>query len=86
MFQRESLQVLCRYFGNLFSAATITRMLDQFIRVLQELPNRQAVADIRLLLTAAERQQQSELSEMEPRRSIAAVFEEQVQQRHDCEA
>jgi amino acid adenylation domain-containing protein/non-ribosomal peptide synthase protein (TIGR01720 family) len=86
MFQRESLQVLCRYFGNLFSAATITRMLDQFIRVLQELPNRQAVADIRLLLTAAERQQQSELSEMEPRRSIAAVFEEQVQQRPDGEA
>jgi non-ribosomal peptide synthetase component F len=79
MFQRESVQVLCKYFGDLFSAATITRMLERFIRVLQELPNCQAVADIKVILSAEGRQRLRE-------RSIAAVFEEQVQQRPEAEA
>src|SRR6185369_4206880 len=46
MFQGESLQVLCRYFGDLFSATTVGRMLDQFLRVLQQLPNCQTVTEI----------------------------------------
>ncbi len=82
MFQSESLQVSCKYFGDLFSAATISRMLDQFIRVLQQLPNCQAVTDISLLLSEAERQQLSawnETSAEYPRETcIHELFERQV--------
>ncbi|HSE16102.1 MAG TPA: amino acid adenylation domain-containing protein, partial [Pyrinomonadaceae bacterium] len=87
-FQGESLQVLCRYFGDQFSAATIRRMLDQLIGVLQQLPNCEAIAAIELFLSEDERQQLQEWNETEREygreRSISAVFEEQVCLRPDA--
>ena len=84
-FQGEALQVLCRYFGDQLSAATVRRMLDQLISVLQQLPNCEAITDIELFLSEDERQQLQEWNETEREygreRSIAAVFEEQVRQR-----
>jgi amino acid adenylation domain-containing protein/non-ribosomal peptide synthase protein (TIGR01720 family) len=82
MFQRESLQVLCKYFGDQFSAATIGRMLEQFIRVLEQLPNCHAVTDIRLL-SKAERQQLLEWNDTSAEYSretcIHELFEQQVE-------
>ncbi|HEY3579053.1 MAG TPA: amino acid adenylation domain-containing protein, partial [Pyrinomonadaceae bacterium] len=88
MFQGESLQVTCRYFGDLFGAATVRRMLDQFIYVLQQLPQCQTVTEIKLLSNDAARQQLQEWNDTEREygreRSIAAVFEEQVRERPEA--
>jgi non-ribosomal peptide synthetase component F len=52
LFQGESLQVSCNYFGDRFSVETVRRMLDQFVRVLQQLPHCERVKDVRLLTDA----------------------------------
>ncbi len=49
LFQGESLQVVCNYFGDRFNAATVSGVLDQFVRVLQQLPECERVRDVRLL-------------------------------------
>ena len=90
MFQGESLQVTSRYFGDLLAAATVRRMLDQFVFVLQQLPQCQTVMQIKLLPGEAERQQLREWNDTEREygrdRSIAAVFEEQVRERPEAMA
>jgi amino acid adenylation domain-containing protein len=52
LWQHESIQVTCKYFADRFSATTIARMLDHFIRVLQQLPTCRTLTDINLLTEA----------------------------------